>query len=347
EAPTRKAHFVFWLQRVGTVVATLSVFIAAIYSANYAKFHSFAKSDLSSPPFEKVFKALLRIKPTASIRYVPVTTDALEMAFEVSPQFALLKPEFESRNARVWTTPVFEVLGIHQYGPWFTWALRNVMNNSGYYKDPITTNAFYRQAAREINKACDEGRVPSRLVLSSFLDPGAVSRIRYLPAAIPEIAKLFLFRHQKVMVRADTILKPWMSELYTEMVFRAPQPKIDESNAVVIPNTFSAQAAVAVQNFVGAFYVYLFVGLAWAALAAFVCLLVFWRRWRLSDPLITILLLLGTTIAVRFLFFSFLQATWWMSGYDRYLFPVMPLSSCFVCLLIYEAIQLWRKRGAN
>ncbi|HEX4632124.1 MAG TPA: hypothetical protein VH188_14295, partial [Chthoniobacterales bacterium] len=347
EAITRKAHFVFWLQRIGALVVTLFVLVTGIYSANYTKFHSFAKSDLSSPPFEKVFKALLRIKPSTSRRYIPVSIEALGMAFEVSPTFALLKPEFESREGRVWTTPVFETLGIHEYGLWFQWALRNVMNNSGYYKDPITTNAFYRKAAREINQACDEGRVPSRLVLSSFLDPGAVSRIRYLPAAIPEIWKLFLFRHHKVMVRADTILKPWMSELYTEMVFRAPQPKIDESNAVVIPNTFSARAAVAIQNFIGGSYVYLFIALAWAGLAAFICSLVFWRRWRLADPLVTVLLLLGTTIAARVFFFSFLQATWWMSGYDRYLFPVMPLSSCFFGLLIYEAIQLWRKRDAH
>jgi hypothetical protein len=346
EASTRKAHFVFWLQRTGAIVAILSLIVTAIYWANYTKFRSFAKSDLSSPPFEKVLKALLRIKPSASMRYISVSTEALEMAFKVSPHFALLKPEFESRNGRVWTTPVFETLGIHEYGLWFTWALRNVMNNSGYYKDPSTTNRFYRTAAREINQACDEGRIPSRIVLSSFLDPGAVSRIRYLPSGIAQIAKLFLFRHQKVMVRADTILKPWMSELYTEMVFRAPQPKIDDSNTVVIPNTFSAQAAVAVQNFIGAFYVYLFIGLAWGALAALICVLVFWRRWHLTDPVITILLFLGTTIAVRIVFFSFLQATWWMSGYDRYLFPVMPVSSCFFGLLIYEAIQLWRKRDA-
>jgi hypothetical protein len=346
EAATRKAHFVFWLQRTGAIVAALSIIVTAIYSANYAKFHSFAKSDLSSAPFEKVLKAMLRIKPSTSIRYIPVTTEALGMAFEVSPHLALLKPEFESRNGRVWTTPVFETLGIHEYGLWFTWALRNVMNNSGYYKDPSTTNAFYRKAAREINQACDEGRIPSRIVLSSFLDPGAVSRLRYVPAGIAQIAKLFLFRHQKVMVRADTILKPWMSELYTEMAFRAPQPKIDESNAVVIPNTFSAKTAVTVQNFIGASYVYIFIALAWGALTSFVCLLVFWRRWRLADPRITILLFLGTTIAVRLVFFSFLQATWWMSGYERYLFPVMPLATCFFGLLIYEAIQLWRKRVA-
>jgi hypothetical protein len=145
------------------------------------------------------------------------------------------------------------------------------------------------------------------------------------------------------MVRADTNLVPWMSELYEEMVFRQPQPRIDASNAVVVPDTISARSAVAVQNFIGAYYVYLFIGLAWAGLAAFLLLLWFFRRWRLRDPLVTVLVLLGTTIAARLVFFSFLDATWWMAGYERYLFPVMPLSTCFFILLIYEAFLVWRK----
>ena len=76
------------------------------------------------------------------------------------------------------TDPAFHTLGIREYGPWFMWALRNVTANTGNYKDPVPTNAFFRKAAREINRACDEGRIPSRLVVSGFLDPGALSRIR-------------------------------------------------------------------------------------------------------------------------------------------------------------------------
>jgi hypothetical protein len=216
--------------------------------------------------------------------------------------------------------------------------------NAGYYRDPASTNAFYRKFAHEINQACDEGRIPSRRVVSSFLDPGALSRIRYLPRSIGRIAKLFLFRHQKVMVRADTNLAPWMSELYQEMVFRHPQ--VEGSNAVVIPDTVSARLAVAVQNFIGAYYVYLFIGLATAGLVAFLLLLCFVRRWRVSEPRIIILLLLGATIVTRLVFFSFLDATWWMAGYERYVFPIMLLSACFFILLIYEAIVVWRKRDA-
>lgn len=345
DAPTRTAHLWFWLKRCGALGGSMAVLIAAVYSANYAAFHSFAKSDLSSPSFEKAFKALLRIKPSHSRRYIAVNMEALRMANEVSPTFAQLKPYFNAPAGRNWTNPVFDTLGIREYGPWFMWAFRNMTAEARYYKDPISTNAFYRRIAREINQACDEGRIPSRRVFSSFLDPGAVGRIRYLPRSIVHIAKLFLFRYQKLTVRADTNLVPWMDNLYQEMVFRPPQPRIDpESNLVVIPDTLSARSAVAVQNFFGAYYVYLFVALAWAGLAAFLVLLFFFRRWRVSDPLIAVLLFLGATIFTRIVFFAFLEATWWMSGYERYVFPVMPLSACFLLLLIYKATAVCRNR---
>jgi hypothetical protein len=53
------------------------VLVAGVYSANLSAFHSFAKSDLSSPPFERLFKALLRIKPSYSLRYIAVNQEAL------------------------------------------------------------------------------------------------------------------------------------------------------------------------------------------------------------------------------------------------------------------------------
>ena len=346
DEPTRKAHFIFWLKRAGALGATLFLLLIAVYSANYATFHSFAKSEMSSPAFEKTLKVLMRIKPGQSLRYVAVSVEALRLAYEASPAFAQLKPYFEAPLGQAWTQPFVDAFGRHEFGPWFAWALRNVTANAGYFKDPVSTNNFYRSVAGEINQACDEGRIPSRLVVSGFLDPGAVTRIRYLRSSIPRIASLFLFRHHKVMVRADIDLLPWMDSLYQEMVFRAPQPRIDEeSNKVVIPNTISARLAVAVQNFAGAYHVYLVIALAWAGLVAFVLLIFFHRRWRFSDPLITTLLLLGTTIATRLVFFAFLDATLWPGGYERYLVPVMPVTSCFLVLLIYQAMIVWRKHA--
>ena len=48
---------------------------------------------------------------------------------------------------------------------------------------------------------------------------------------------------------------------------------------------------------------------------------------------------------MRVLLFTFLDATWWIGGYERYLFPVAPLYSCFLILLIHQAIVLRRRGG--
>jgi hypothetical protein len=40
---------------------------------------------------------------------------------------------------------------------------------------------------------------------------------------------------------------------------------------------------------------------------------------------------------------AFLDATWCRADYERYIFPVMPLTSCFLILLIYQAFTTWRR----
>ena len=55
--------------------------------------------------------------------------------------------------------------------------------------------------------------------------------------------------------------------------------------------------------------------------------------------------LLAASILFRVTLFSYLDATWWIGGYERYLFPVMPLYSCFLVLLVYQALTGWRKRA--
>ena len=87
-------------------------------------------------------------------------------------------------------------------------------------------------------------------------------------------------------------------------------------------------------------------GLATAGLAA--ALTIAWRVRQLpaGNPLNAVLVLLGAAIFLRVIFFTFLDATWWIGGYDRYLFPVLPLTSCFFILLIYQAFALGRRAAA-
>jgi hypothetical protein len=106
--------------------------------------------------------------------------------------------------------------------------------------------------------------------------------------------------------------------------------------------TFGISAAL--ENLIGSYHRFLVVGLSIAGLAAAITIAWHVRQLRASDPLKATLILLGAAIFMRVLLFTFLDATWWIGGYERYLFPVLPLYSCFLILLIYQTIVL-RRRG--
>lgn len=330
-----KAACRFWLGPGGTMLATLMVLILAVHSANYWAFQSFSKSELTSSNFQAAYKALLRIKPSRDQRFVSVSNEALEMAYAVSPTFAKLKPQFTGDLGRNWQVPAREALGIHEIGaPWFLWALRSVAASSeGIHETPASANRFYLEAAREINRACDEGRVPTRFVLSSFLDPGALSNICYMPESFPTIAGLFLTRFQKVPGRDDAILTESQRTLYDEMTRRGATDSSGEGVSAVA------------EEFIRRYHRFFVAALSVAGLGAILLLARRFRQLRLSDPLNAALLILASAILLRVILFTYLHATWWSSDYERYLFPVMPLCSCFLIVLIYQSIAVWRLDG--
>ena len=324
-----------WLKPASAMLGTLLLLNLAIDAANYRTFHSFSKSELTASSFRAAYKALLRIKPTRDQRFVSVSTEALQKAYNVSPTFAQLRPQFEGELGRNWQVPALSTLGIHEIGaPWFLWALRSVATNTQeIHKSAASANRFYRSVAREINRACEEGRVPSRFVLSSLIDPGAIANVHYMPQSFPRIAALFLLRYHTIAERDDDILNQSQRALYDEMTNRGP------ARNSAGPLGISAM----LENFVGYYHRFLVVGLSVAGFAAALMIAWHFRRLQTSDSLNAILILLGATIFLRVLLFTFLDATWWVGGYERYLFPVLPLYSCFLILLIYQSLALWRR----
>jgi hypothetical protein len=323
-----------WLKPGGALLGMLLLVNSAIYTANYRAFLSFSKSDLTSTSFTAVHKALLRIKPNRDQRFVSVSTDALQKAYSVSPTFEQLRPQFEGELGRNWQVPAFDALGIHEIGgPWFLWALRNVANTQDVHKTAASARRFYRNVAREINRACDQGQVPSRFVLSSLLDPGAIASIRYMPKSFPRIAALFLLQYHTSEGHDDEILNESQRRLYDEMTNRDLAPG----------RTGPFGISAALENLIGNYHRLLVIVLSVGGCAAALIIAWHFRRFRASSPLGATLILLGAVIFLRVALFTFLDATWWVGGYARYLFPILPLYSCFLILLIHQSWILWRQ----
>ena len=319
-----------WLKPAGAIIGMLCVLNLAVDAANYRTFLGFSKSEFTASSFRAAYKALLRIKPDHDQRFVSVSTDALQKAYSVSPTFSQLRPQLEGELGHNWQVPAFSALGVHEIGtPWFLWALRNTADAQAVHKSAASARRFYRNVAKEINRACDEGRIPSRVVVSSLLDPGALANLHHLPQSFPRIAALFLLQYHTMEGRDDAILTESQRALYDEMTGRGPAPTLGISAAL--------------ENFIGSYHRFLVVGLSIAGLAAAMTIAWRFRQLRASDALNAALILLGAAIFMRVLLFTFLDATWWIGGYDRYLFPVLPLYSCFLILLIHQAIVLRRR----
>ncbi|HEV2805349.1 MAG TPA: hypothetical protein VGW57_10520 [Chthoniobacterales bacterium] len=332
-----KAAARYWIKPAASMLAPLALLVLAVDIANYRVFHGFSKSELTSPSFQAAYKALLRIRPSRPQRFISVSTEALEIAYTVSPTFARLKPQLEGDLGRAWQVPAFASLGVHEIAaPWFFWALRNAAAQSGNIHDSAANaERFYRDAAAEINRACDEGRVPTRFVLSTFVDPGALPSLRDLPESFRRIAGLFLERYETVADRDDAILTPSQRALYDEMTGRRAHPPRGK------------RKSEAVENFIGRYHRNFVAGLSIAGCASL--LVIVWRSRRVRGwgALNATLVILAGAILLRVALFSYLDATWWVGGYERYLFPVMPLYSCFLVLLIYQAGTLALRRRSR
>jgi hypothetical protein len=324
----------FWIKPAVSLIVPVASLVLAVDVANYRVFHSFSKSDLTAPSFQAAYKALLRIRPSRQQRFVSVSTEALETAYKISPAFARLKPHFEGDLGRAWQVPAFTSLGIHEIGaPWFFWALRNVAAASGDIHDSAAhADRFYREVATEINRACDEGRVPTRFVLSTLLDPGALASTRYLPESFPRMAGLFLGQYKTIADHDDPNLTASQRALYDTMTGRRVRPERPKRKSETV------------ENFIGLYHRNFVIGLSITGCGALLFLAWHWRRLGLRDSLNAVLVLLAASILLRVTLFSYLDATWWIGGYERYLFPVMPLYSCFLVLLISQAAMVWRKR---
>ena len=232
-----------WLGPAGALVGTLFLLNLAVNAANYRAFGSFSKSELTESNFRAAFKSLLRIKPERDYRFVSVSNDALQKAYSVSPTFARLKPQLEGDLGRNFKVPTVSALGLDEIGaPWFLWALRGTASSQGVHESAATARRFYRDVAQEINRACDEGRIPSRFVISSLLDPGALAHIREMPQSFLRIAALFLLPYHTMEGRNDDILTESQRALYDEMTSRRPAPTLGFSTAL--------------ENFIGRYHVF-------------------------------------------------------------------------------------------
>ena len=314
------------LRQIMVMCATAISLIAVTYAANDFIFRSFARSEMTAPVFQSFYRSLLRIKPTEPKPYAPITMDTLHRAFAVSPTLARLRAPLDGPIGESWRVETRQRIGTpNEIGVgWIVWATRQAAATEGIFASPETARRFFTKASREINQACDDGRLPTRFVLDGFLDPFTQSGAqRRLPASVVRVAARTFALWSIEPTSDDAILTKEEALLYDQMTLRR-SPKTEPRRG----------AAIFVERLIGRHHWAVMVLLHVFATGAFTYLLLSKRRLKEHRGIACAIVLLASAVFLRAALLAWLDATAFDATQDRFLFPTLPLWSVVLVLAI-------------
>jgi hypothetical protein len=105
-------------------------------------------NELKSAQFSSALGSLMNIDIGDIRRKVPVSSEAQQLAYSVSPTFALLKPVFEKNKSGAWPAS------------FYIWTLRNAAAHGGHIDTLSDALEFYGKIGSEIQQACESGKIP-------------------------------------------------------------------------------------------------------------------------------------------------------------------------------------------
>jgi hypothetical protein len=310
--------------------AVAAMAIIGVYTTNYFVYRSFARSEMTARSFQSLFHGLLRIRPSEPKRYVPITSDTLHRAFKVSPTFAKLQTQFDGPLGEAWRIETYHRVGVpNEIGVgWIVWATRQAASAVGVFDTAEKSQRFFKKAAREIDSACDDGRLPTRFVVDGFLDPlaqsGGLSR---LPNSIVRVGARFFTRWPISSVGDDEILTPAEASLYDEMTLR---------RSAGVPQRTGL--AVSLENLIGRYHFVAVILLHLLAVVALASFAIVRRRAGGSAGYWAAIFLLGSAVFLRVVLLAWLDATAFDATGDRFLFPVLPLWTVVLVLTVGHAV---------
>ena len=176
------------------LLAVIPILTVCALNAHYYKW--FGTVEYRAAEFHSAYGALLRVRVGPEIHRVPVTREAREAIYAVSPAFAELRPFLEGELGATWSriSQGFTNIPAEERqiaGGWFMWCLRDAVTAAGHTHNAGESMAFFQRIADEVNQACDEGRLPSGPRRSGFLPPWRTGQTQALASTFVEFADFF------------------------------------------------------------------------------------------------------------------------------------------------------------
>ena len=161
--------------------------------------------ELKSPEFQSALGGLMNINVVKAERYIPVSRENQNAAYEVSPTFKQLQPYFENGNK-----------GSQLPTSFYIWILRDMVRKSGNANSLPEALEFYGKIGKEIGAACEAGTIPCLKRKPSIKPVWRAEYIKLIPATFWDIFK------QAITFRTFTLqaneYKKWNTTGTKEMV---------------------------------------------------------------------------------------------------------------------------------
>jgi hypothetical protein len=159
---------------LGLAAAVSLAPILGVAALNHHFYGWFGTVEFRDPAFKDAYGAMTRVHVGPDLSRVPVTRQAREAMYAVSPTFAQLRLHLEGDLGRTWAGISASATGLPADerqigGGWLMWALRDAVAASGHARSAAEAHAFYRAMADELNAACNAGRLPAGPHRSGFL----------------------------------------------------------------------------------------------------------------------------------------------------------------------------------
>jgi len=332
---------------VATFLATpLAAFLAAIAlmnSANFLAYGVFRNNDFRSGPFADAYGSLARIAHDDWKRYVVFPADARQRAYAHSAAARELAPYLEGGLGQGW-------INVSRHYPkpwgcpndpqscnqeilsgWFVWALRDAVAAAGHYRSARTADDFYTRLAREINTACDDGRIPCH---ASRTGLAPVWRAHYLVDALiasgDVLVTLATFKAGRVGVPASALTEEQAGYLQAAVNSRLSGFGKDGARSESVNPD---HARVRLTQGIASIYAAASPPLLACALLSYLFLLAAWLKVKSAnvstDSVVTLTALLIAVLS-RVGLLGFLEATSLPGNNMLYLMPVVPFYLLFV-----------------
>jgi len=233
----------------------------------------FTTCEFKQPDFKAAFGALLRVEPAQWRPYIAVPREARERLYAVSPAFAELRPYLEGRLGQDWAEASEGLTHIpakeHEIAVgWFMWALRDAVGAAGHCHNGAEAMAFYAKIAREVNAACDSGKVKAGPRRTGFVPPLRREYLNRFYYGVQRSAWLFFSFDQMTAISPPSIGLPEQLTHFAHLTHGFLSPPTDGTPIPPQKPRWHAQTRLAILGQIMRLYQAIASWAGWAAMLA-------------------------------------------------------------------------------